>query len=129
MNAKDMPRICEVAPDVWCSVPLMEEISERAAEGYRRMAWGGVEMGGLVLGTRDGNSVIAARDLRSGMRAQARTRVSLVGEGQDRMEATIAEVATGPLSVVGLFRTTSTELAITREDVVLANRYFAEPWQ
>ena len=121
-------RIGEPAIVVRCSYTLIGELAELAMAGYRSYPWGGVEVGGVLYGTRepDGVRIAAQRPLECEHEAGPAFRLSA------RDLERLAELLRSEpeMAAVGWYHTVSRgELALTGEDAAVQDRLFPERWQ
>jgi general secretion pathway protein A len=110
-------------------VALLEHLAAEAASGFARSPWGGVEFGGILLGTRKSTvqSVDAVRPIACEHEYGPSFHLSAKDGGS--LEALLATLRTSGSEVLGWYRTTSRELSLSSDDCNLARRYFGEPWQ
>lgn len=126
MSSPGIARFDAPFGEVRFPISLIEDLSEQAAAGYRRTPWGGVEIGGLLVGSRDKFGVLVAEIMPVVCEHEFGPSFELTDKDRAGMEAEMGAV--GPdREVLGWFRTTSRELALTPSDLVLANSYFSDP--
>jgi proteasome lid subunit RPN8/RPN11 len=116
------------------SLVVIEEIRHAVSEGFQRLSRGGLEVGGVLYGTREG-SAVRIQAMREIVCEHARgpsfllsdnDRVALTGQlarGQEdhRLEGMVA---------VGWFLShTRGEIALTESDLETFNAFFPAPWQ
>lgn len=109
-------------------------VTELTLRGYRRYPWGGVEVGGILLGTREEGSVTVRAFRELGCEHDHGPAFELSEKDCARLESRLAEAAGEEelqgLCVVGWFHSSSSrEVAVTQADRKLHERYFKEPWQ
>ncbi len=122
------------SPNVHCSSSVIAEIAELAMNGYRRYPWGGVEVGGLLFGRKESETVYVCA-IRS-VECEHHYGPAFELSEKDcesltrQMEAAASDEELGELTPVGWFQSTS------RRDVHLSEhtrtffiRFFPEPWQ
>ena len=116
--------------DVMCAHAVLETIRSEAVDAFSRIAHGGLENGGILLGTRTDRSIeiLAAIPLN----CEHRLGPSFVLSPTD--ELSLQETLTSPkmatLQPVGLYISHSRrDFAMAEPDLRLLNRYFPEPWQ
>jgi len=116
------------------SVVVVEEIRREVAEGFQKLSRGGIEVGGLLYGVREGHTVRimairpAACEHASGpaFRLSERDRAALaVQMRQDREDARLE----GLLCVGWYVSHTRTEISLAPSDQEIFSTYFAQPWQ
>jgi general secretion pathway protein A len=108
---------------------VLAALSDRAEAGYRKIAWGGVEMGGILLGRRgEADGVVWVEEW---VEASCEHEFG----PSFHLSARDLEALTGQLAgldgarVVGWFLTSSRDLSLTPEAVSVADRYFFGAWQ
>jgi proteasome lid subunit RPN8/RPN11 len=121
-------------PSIEYSNALMDEIRIRAAEGYQRMRHGGVEVGGVLFGTRrDGLlRILAVRPIECEYANGPRFLLSRNDESA--LAALLLSSNTDPqlagLEPVGYYHShTREEICLSASDVQLFDRFFPQPWQ
>jgi len=116
------------------SLVVIEEIRHEVAEGFQRLSRGGIEVGGVLYGTRDGRTVrvLALRPIAC---EHARGPAFLLSD-KDRqaLNAQLLRDAEDPqlegLISVGWFLShTRSEIALTESDLELYSIFFPAPWQ
>lgn len=117
---------------IQCSTRLLEELTELATSGFRRYPWGGVEIGGFLLGRHEpGQTLILA--LRAFDCAhEYGPAFELTARDVDRFGSVIENAVSGEnpkgLVAVGWFHTVSRqELALSDHDRRVHKRLFPEP--
>lgn len=116
------------------SLVVIEEIRHEVAEGFQRLSRGGIEVGGILYGVRDGRAVrvmamrpIACEHARGpGFGLSDRDRVALneqlTRDGEDpRLE--------GLISVGWFLSHTRSEIALSENDLEIFSIFFPAPWQ
>jgi hypothetical protein len=116
------------------SLVVIEEMRHEVAEGFQRLSRGGIEVGGVLYGTRDGRTVrllamrpIACEHARGpGFLFSDRDRVALNEQLlRDKDEPHLKD-----LSSVGWFLShTRSEIALTESDLEIYSIFFPAPWQ
>ena len=129
MALEQIARLRAPSGEVSCPVALTTELSELAAAGYRRVPWGGVEIGGLLVGRRDANGISIEAIQAVDCEHEFGPAFQLSAKEQAALESVLTALAASGRAVLGWYRTTSRDLGLTPEDVELAGRFFAEPWQ
>ncbi len=113
---------------------VMERIRLEAHEGFKRIAHGGVELGGVLYGKRAENS-IQILDWRPIHCSHARgPGFRLSDEDHEQLQQDLAEARQEPelrgLEPLGWFHShTRSGLSLTPEDIELHNRHFGQFWQ
>jgi proteasome lid subunit RPN8/RPN11 len=116
------------------SLVVIEEIRQEVSLGFQKMARGGIEVGGILYGRRDGRSIsiLAVRPVA----CEHALGPSFQLSGKDRagLEAQLtrdqADTHLEGMICVGLFVShTRTEIALSEADLELFNTYFEAPWQ
>ena len=116
------------------SLIVIEEIRHEVAEGFQKMARGGIEVGGLLYGRRDGRSIsiLAMRPvfcehaLGPSFQLSAKDRTAL----EAQMNQDQADPHLEGMILIGLFVShTRSEIALSDADLDLYNIYFDAPWQ
>ncbi|MBL8210406.1 MAG: AAA family ATPase [Bryobacterales bacterium] len=109
---------------------LLTTLVENAEAGYRKMAWGGVELGGILLGKR-GEGPEAAVTITeapgSACEHEFGPSFHLSARDVEGLATQLAEVGAG--KVVGYWLTSSRDLSLTAETAAILDRYFFQPWQ
>jgi proteasome lid subunit RPN8/RPN11 len=113
---------------------VLDEIRIRAAEGYQRMRHGGVEVGGVLFGTRGegGLRILAVRPIECEYSSGPRFLLSK----HDETELATLLLASGNdpqlagLEALGYYHShTREEIRLTDADLQFFNRFFPLPWQ
>jgi proteasome lid subunit RPN8/RPN11 len=112
----------------------MDEIRIRAAEGYQRMRHGGVEVGGVLFGTRrDGLLRISAiRPVECEYSNGPRFILSAKDEAglTNVLAAASSDPALAGMEPVGFYHShTRDEVCLSHADLRIFDRFFAEAWQ
>ncbi len=114
------------------SLVVIEEIRHAVTEGYQKFSRGGIEVGGVLYGTRENNTVriMAMRDIV----CEHAHGPSFVLSDNDRKELKLQlerEVGRLPgLQVVGWFLShTRSEINLSESDQELYKDFFGQPWQ
>ena len=116
------------------SMVLIEEIRHLVAEGYQKLARGGVEVGGLLYGTHEGKLVriLAVRPIPC---EHARGPGFLLSDNDRRgLVDLMAGAAQDPglegFTCLGWFLShTKGEISLTESDLQIYDEYFSAPWQ
>ena len=116
------------------SLVVLEEIRREVAEGFQKLSRGGIEVGGLLYGMRDGNTVRimairpAACEHASGpaFRLSERDRAAL----REQMRLDQKDPRLEGLVRVGWYIShTRTEISLTESDQEIFATFFEQPWQ
>jgi len=120
--------------DVEYSLVVIEEIRQVVADGFQRLQRGGIEVGGVLYGTREGRivKVMAMRDI-----ACEHARGPTFHLSDNDRAALTAQLARDKedmrlegLLVVGWFLShTRSEVILQQADLDTYNAFFPEPWQ
>jgi hypothetical protein len=116
------------------SLVVIEEIRHEVAEGFQRLSRGGIEVGGILYGMRDGRTVriLAMRPIScEHARGPAfllsdKDRVALNDQLVREKEESQLE---GLISVGWFLSHTRSEIALTDSDLELYSIFFPTPWQ
>ncbi len=118
----------------WSSRSLANEIAGLVQDGYRRSPWGGVEVGGVLFGTKEpaGVRIHAYRPLETEHKNGPSFELS--GREVERLGRLLAEAKEDAslkgLEPVGWYHSVSNqEFCLTEQDVKLHDDFFQEPWQ
>jgi hypothetical protein len=116
------------------SLVVIEEIRHEVAEGFQRLSRGGIEVGGILYGSRDGRTVrvLAMRPIAC---EHARGPAFLLSD-KDRVllnEQLVREKEEpnleGLISVGWFLSHTRSEIALTDSDLEIYSIFFPAPWQ
>lgn len=126
--------VAECPIDVEYSLVVIEEIRHAVAEGFQRLSRGGIEVGGILYGTREGRTVrvLAMRPVAC---EHARGPAFLLSD-KDRkvLNEQLAADAQDPhlegLSSLGWFLShTRSEITLSDSDLEVYSIFFPAPWQ
>ncbi len=116
------------------SLVVLEEIRQEVSQGAMKFSRGGIEVGGILYGTRDGRK-IRIESIRPIVCDHARGPSFLLSDDdRAKLEKQFADEATDQ-HLTGLIRVgwyvshTRGELAMTEADLELFSNYFRDPWQ
>jgi hypothetical protein len=116
------------------SLVVLEEIRHQVSQGLLKFSRGGMEVGGILYGTRDGRK-IRIQSIRAIECDHARgPSFMLSPEDRAKLEAQIAGDSQDP-QLEGLIRVgwfvshTRGELAMNETDLEIFSNYFRDPWQ
>ena len=116
------------------SLAVMEELRAYGEEGFQKIPHGGIEVGALLVGEHDGNTV-RITEWRPMTCDHARgPGFALSPADREALAESIAKSVTSPelkgLIVVGWFHThTRSRIFLSAEDLSLHEAFFNEPWQ
>src|SRR5579872_7067198 len=116
------------------SLVVIEEIRHEVAEGFQKLSRGGIEVGGLLYGVRDGQTVriMAIRPVtceHSGgptFRLSERDRAAL----HEQIRQDQADPRLEDLACLGWYVShTRTEITLAESDLEIFSSFFPQPWQ
>ncbi|MCU1337499.1 MAG: Mov34/MPN/PAD family protein [Bryobacterales bacterium] len=116
------------------SLVVVEEVRHEVAEGFQKLSRGGIEVGGLLYGVREGQTIRimairpAACEHASGpaFRLSERDRAALV----EQIRQDLQDPRLDGLVCVGWYVShTRTEITLSESDQEIFSTYFGEPWQ
>lgn len=110
--------------DIYYSTELIANLADEAQEGYRTKPWGGVEAGGLLLGTRAGGPVTVLERAPLECEHEYGPAFELTAAEKERLAGVFERLQNPEREIVGWYRTTSKELAMTQADTDLADAFF-----
>src|SRR5580698_5670306 len=116
------------------SLVVIEEMRHEVAEGFQRLSRGGIEVGGVLYGTRDGRTVrvlamrpIACEHARGpAFLLSDKDRIALNDQLTRDAEDSQLE---GLISVGWFLSHTRSEIALTESDLEIYTIFFPAPWQ
>src|SRR6266849_4164333 len=116
------------------SLVVIEEIRHEVAEGFQRLSRGGIEVGGVLYGSREGRTVriMAMREIAC-EHARGPT-FHLSGNDRALLTAQLEREREDPrlsgMTVVGWFLShTRSEITLQQSDLETYGKFFPEPWQ
>jgi proteasome lid subunit RPN8/RPN11 len=117
-----------------CTPEVMEQVRAAVVDGYYRLVRGGLEVGGLLLGRRDGETlhVTASRPIPCQHAYGPTFTLSDSDlEGLEKLlEASSSEPGLTGLVPVGWYHShTRSDLELSGRDLEVHNRWFPEVWQ
>ena len=124
----------EGLPRVEYSLGVMEELRVYAEEGFQKIPHGGIEVGAILLGERDGET-IRIKEWRPMACDHARGPGFVLSPAdREALAELLAECGKSPelsgLTVVGWFHThTRSKIFLSPEDLNIHETYFTQPWQ
>lgn len=132
----------QVEPGIWqaaghpvvieYSQTVLNEIRIAAVEGFTRLSHGGVEIGGILLGTHEDQRVRIFGHRPLPCEYALGPSFTLSPKDERALQALLAAAAAGPreLQPVGWYHShTRSEICLSEKDLQLFDTYFAEPWQ
>ena len=120
-------------PEVQCLSSVVAEIAELAVSGYSRYAWGGVEIGGVLFGRRDSETVYIC----SIRPAECEHHYGPAFELSEKdcesfarlMAAATSDEELADLTPVGWYQSTSRrDVHLSEHARTFFQRFFPEPW-
>lgn len=123
----------ELSRSILYSRRVMDEMRVAVVEGFNRVPHGGLEVGGILLGKRDGDSVciLAQKPVPCGY-ALGPSYV-LTDEDQERfkkaLEVAAANAGVTGMEPVGWYHShTRSNIFLSERDLEIFNKFFPEPW-
>lgn len=105
----------------------LDEIRLAVVEGFYAVPRGGIEIGGVLLGTHDGGRIVI-QDYKL-IECEHKTGPSFQLSDKDRIGLQ-ALLASGPEEVLGWFHShTRSDIFLSPADLEIYGRFFPEPWQ
>lgn len=116
------------------SMPVLERIRDAAIEGFNKLPHGGIEIGGVLFGVRDGDRVCVLDSQPLECEYALGPSFSLSEKDQTELVQLLETARSDPkldgLVPVGWYHAhTRSEICLTDRDLSLYNRFFPEPWQ
>lgn len=116
------------------SLIVIEEIRHEVSLGFQKMARGGIEVGGILYGRRDGRSISILAMRRIECEHALGPSFQLSPKDREGLEEQIRNEQSDPhleeMIAVGLYVShTRSEIALSEADLNLYNSYFEAPWQ
>ena len=116
------------------SLVVIEEIRQEVAEGFQRLSRGGVEVGGVLYGSREGRTVriLAMRPINC---EHARGPAFLLSDTdrqalEDQLKHELEDPRLSGMICLGWFCShTRSEIALPEADQQIYEAYFSAPWQ
>ncbi len=126
--------VAESPVSIEYSLVVIEEIRHEVAEGFQRLSRGGIEVGGILYGSRDGRTVrvlamrpIACEHARGpAFLLSDKDRVALNEQLVRDQEDSQLE---GLISVGWFLSHTRSEISLTESDLEIYSIFFPAPWQ
>ena len=120
--------------EIQCAAGVLAEIAEIAVSGYSRYPWGGVEIGGVVFGTREAGAVQIHSFREAECEHHYGPAFHLSKKDYDAFEDLLAAAATDEklarLTPVGWYQSVSRhDGGLSEHARALFQRFFPEPWQ
>lgn len=126
--------VAESPVTVEYSLVVIEEMRHEVAEGFQRLSRGGIEVGGILYGTRDGRTlrVLAMRPIvceharGPGFLFSDKDRIALNEQlVKDKEDPQLQDL----ISVGWFLSHTRSEIALTESDLEIYSIFFPAPWQ
>jgi proteasome lid subunit RPN8/RPN11 len=121
-------------PAIEYSLAALDEIVRAVVEGFESFPYGGVEVGGVLFGKREGNAIriLAARPL--ACEYASGPGFVLSQKDESALSRLLGEYASDPslcdLVPVGWYHShTRSEISISEKDLEIWNRHYPQPWQ
>ncbi len=119
---------------VYYTNAVMEEIRRAAMEGLRKVPRRGLEVGGVLFGTHEGNEIRITRWRTIECEHAEGPGFALSASDEEGLRQLLDEAEKDPelgkLTPLGWFRTrTRGGVCLSEDDVKLHDRFFPEPWQ
>ncbi|MEO5926181.1 MAG: hypothetical protein ABIR70_20330 [Bryobacteraceae bacterium] len=116
------------------SLVVLEEIRQQVSQGLLRFSRGGIEVGGVMYGTRDGRKIRIQAIRPIPCDHAAGPSFALSADDRSQLEMMLADESSDPhlqgLVRVGWFVShTRGELKMTQGDLEMFSTYFRDPWQ
>lgn len=116
------------------SLVVLEEIRHEVSQGLLRFSRGGIEVGGVLYGSRDGRKIRIQAIRPIPCDHAMGPSFSLSAEDREKFERQLAEDSEDPqlrgLTRLGWFVShTRGELTMTETDLEIFSHYFRDPWQ
>ena len=113
---------------------LMAELRAAVVDGFHRMTHGGLEVGGVLFGSRDGDTIRIADWRPISCRHARGPSFSLVPEDEEELAGLLQKCRNEPalegLLPVGWFHShTRRAICLLEDDLALYDRFFPEAWQ
>jgi proteasome lid subunit RPN8/RPN11 len=107
----------------------LETVRSAAMEGLHRLAKGGLEVGGLLIGERNGDSVRILEARPIACEHAYGPSFTLSAGDEELLRGQLAALTTG-LTVVGWYHShTRSPICLTERDLEIYDRHFPEAWQ
>src|SRR5579871_478892 len=126
--------VAESPVTVEYSLVAIEEIRHAVAEGFQKLSRGGVEVGGVLYGSRDGRT-IHVQSMRSIECEHSRGPAFLLSEHdrellEEQVRRDLADPRLEGLICVGWFLShTRSEIMLSESDLEIYSTFFGAPWQ
>ena len=122
------------AAEVLCAVGVLAEIAELAMSGYRRYPWGGVEIGGVLFGKKESETVHISHFRPAQCEHHHGPAFELSEKDCDAfqrlLEGAAQDEELAGLAPAGWYQTVSRrDLGLSEDARTLFHRFFPEPWQ
>jgi proteasome lid subunit RPN8/RPN11 len=121
-------------PRIEYSLAVMEELRVYAEEGFQKIPHGGIEVGALLLGKRDGENIKISEWRPMACEHARGPGFTLSDADREALRESVASLSKTPelrdLTVVGWFHThTRSKIFLSSEDLTVHESFFTEPWQ
>jgi proteasome lid subunit RPN8/RPN11 len=126
--------VAESPVTVEYSLVAIEEIRRAVAEGFQKLSRGGVEVGGVLYGSRDGRT-INVQAMRPIECEHARGPAFVLSEHdrellEEQIRRDLADARMDGMICVGWFLShTRTEIMLSESDLKIYSTFFGAPWQ
>jgi hypothetical protein len=111
---------------------VMARIRDAVIIGFHRLAKRGIEVGGILYGTREGRriTIVQAREIRCSYKSGPSFVLSDADHQRLSDQLGSREADLGDLAPVGFYVShTKDDLSATERDIAIYNTYFGAPWQ
>jgi hypothetical protein len=114
-----------------CRYTLLESLASEAMKGFERSPAGGVELGGVLYGTRTGQHVQVTANRSVVCEHRNGPAFTLSEDDKAGLDALVAEASgeTTGLTPVGWYHTAYCSLDLARGTAAILSRWFPDPWQ
>src|SRR5579872_4961987 len=116
------------------ALPALEQIRVDAIEGFNKVPHGGIEVGGVLFGAKESNTVVIAAARPLACEYALGPSFVLSEKDQSALRELLAAAPKDPelagLVPVGWYHAhTRSGISLSGRDIELFNRFFPEPWQ
>jgi proteasome lid subunit RPN8/RPN11/cell division protein FtsB len=116
------------------SLVVIEEIRHEVSEGFQKLSRGGVEVGGILYGTREGRTVrlLAIRPINCEHARGPAFQLSDSDKAalEEELERNTEDQRLADLTCLGWFVShTRSEVMLSESDLEIYEKYFNDPWQ
>jgi proteasome lid subunit RPN8/RPN11 len=126
--------VAESPVTVEYSLVVIEEIRHEVAEGFQKLSRGGVEVGGILYGEREGDTV-RIRAMRAIACEHAHGPAFLLSDTdkqilEEQLEHELEDPRLADMICLGWFSShTRSEIVMAKSDLEIYDQYFSSPWQ